>query len=360
MDVDLGEGAQPGCRIMIKEQLPQGLYVDPYELASMREQKSKEILVQNEIDIEAPEYLSATHAIIVYLKPDPRHHGHFTGTVPVHVRYHRPTDREEAIALVTLPDPQLMIHCQENSPLLESWKLGVTQASCSASNHSICSWLNVNYQNMEMLRRSSVFAAEVMDVFDRFPPEKELISQAKALCRDYIHSRLIRAGIVWSKPEPAVSSPASKLTEVSAALLHLGDELEYIRPNVYRNIAKQLNISVSSESIVSDAFLAVATELFSAGITWGKVVALYAVAGGLAIDCVKQGQPAMVHTIVDCLGEFVRKTLVTWLRRRGGWADITKSVVNNDPSIRDHWLVSFLCTCGHFLKAIFFFFLRER
>ncbi|XP_072429233.1 phosphatidylinositol-glycan biosynthesis class X protein isoform X2 [Chiloscyllium punctatum] len=148
MDVDLGEGAQPGCRIMIKEQLPQGLYVDPYELASMREQKSKEILVQNEIDIEAPEYLSATHAIIVYLKPDPRHHGRFTGIVPVHVRYHRPTDREEAIALVTLPDPQLMIHCQENGPLLESWKLGVTQAPCSASNHSICSWLNVNYQNV--------------------------------------------------------------------------------------------------------------------------------------------------------------------------------------------------------------------
>ncbi|XP_060689946.1 phosphatidylinositol-glycan biosynthesis class X protein [Hemiscyllium ocellatum] len=153
MDVDLGEGAQPGCRIVIKEQLPQGLYVDPYELASMREQKSKEIFVQDEIDIEAPEYLSATHAIIVYLKPDLRHHGHFTGTVPVHVRYHRPTDREEAIALVTLPGPQLMIHCQENSPLPESWKLGVTQAPCSASNHSICIWLNVNYQNRLPSRR---------------------------------------------------------------------------------------------------------------------------------------------------------------------------------------------------------------
>ncbi|NP_001279536.1 bcl-2-related ovarian killer protein homolog A [Callorhinchus milii] len=213
---------------------------------------------------------------------------------------------------------------------------------------------------MDMLRRSSVFAAEVMEVFERSPPDKELVSQAKALCRDYIHSRLIRAGIVWSKPECAAASPASKLTEVSAALLRLGDELEYIRPNMYRNVAKQLNITVSSESIVSDAFLAVATEIFSAGITWGKVVALYAVAGGLAIDCVKQGQPAMVHTIVDCLGEFVRKTLVTWLRRRGGWADITKSVVNNDPSIRDHWLVSAVCTFGHFVKAVFFFLLRER
>lgn len=76
-----------------------------------------------------------------------------------------------------------------------------------------------------MLRRSSVFAAEVMEVFDRSPPDKELISQAKALCRDYIHSRLIRAGIVWSKPDHLAAGPASKLTEVSAALLHLGESI---------------------------------------------------------------------------------------------------------------------------------------
>ncbi|XP_069752523.1 bcl-2-related ovarian killer protein homolog A isoform X2 [Narcine bancroftii] len=167
IEVKLGEGACRTCCIMIKEEFPRGLYVDPYELALLRE------------------------------------HSH---------------------------------------------------------------------AKMEMLRRSSVFAAEVMEVFDRSPPDKELISQAKALCRDYIHSRLIRAGIVWSKPDPLAAGPASKLTEVSAALLHLGDELEYIRPNVYRNIAKQLNISVTAESIVSDAFLAVAAELFSAAPLTERIV----------------------------------------------------------------------------------------
>lgn len=45
----------------------------------------------------------------------------------------------------------------------------------------------------------------------------------------------------------------------------LGDELEYLRPNVYRNVARQLNITVASESIVSDAFLAVAADIFSTG-----------------------------------------------------------------------------------------------
>lgn len=60
----------------------------------------------------------------------------------------------------------------------------------------------------------------------------------------------------------------------------------------------------------------------SVGITWGKVVSLYSVAAGLAVDCVRQAQPAMVHALVDCLGEFVRKTLATWLRRRGGWVSL--------------------------------------
>ncbi|XP_057696735.1 bcl-2-related ovarian killer protein homolog A isoform X2 [Corythoichthys intestinalis] len=209
---------------------------------------------------------------------------------------------------------------------------------------------------MEMLRRSSVFAAEV---FDRSPTDKELVSQAKALCRDYIQSRLGRAGIGWSKPEQLSSSWGTQ-GDVSAVLLWLGDELEYLRPSVYRNVARQLNITVASESVVTDAFLAVAADIFSTGVTWGKVVSLYAVAGSLAVDCVRHGHPAMVHTIVDCMGEFVRKSLSTWLKRRGGWVDLTKCVVSTEVGLRSHWLVLSLCTFGHYVKAGVLYLLRDK
>uniref|UniRef100_A0A8C3G6Z7 BCL2 family apoptosis regulator BOK a n=1 Tax=Cyclopterus lumpus TaxID=8103 RepID=A0A8C3G6Z7_CYCLU len=195
-----------------------------------------------------------------------------------------------------------------------------------------------------MLRRSSVFAAEV---FDRSPTDKELVSQAKALCRDYIHSR----------PTTGALRPAGRWERCRPSCC--GDELEYLRPNVYRNVARQLNITVASESIVSDAFLAVAADIFSTGVTWGKVVSLYAVAGALAVDCVRHGHPAMVHTIVDCMGEFVRKSLTSWLKRRGGWVDVTKCVVNTDPSFRSHWLVSAVCAFGHYLKATVLYLLRD-
>ncbi|XP_073928378.1 bcl-2-related ovarian killer protein isoform X1 [Castor canadensis] len=272
---------------------------------------------------------------------------------------------------------------------------------------------------MEVLRRSSVFAAEIMDAFDRSPTDKELVAQAKALGREYVHARLLRAGLAWSAPERAAPAPGGRLAEVCAVLLRLGDELEQIRPSVYRNVARQLHISLQSEPVVTDAFLAVAGHIFSAGgpsqswlpggpwsgedssggpgfflncpavltacsrgtykpgmdaplnwspdfvvqhqgITWGKVVSLYAVAAGLAVDCVRQAQPAMVHALVDCLGEFVRKTLATWLRRRGGWTDVLKCVVSTDPGLRSHWLVAAICSFGRFLKAAFFLLLPER
>uniref|UniRef100_A0A8D1B6U2 Bcl-2-related ovarian killer protein n=1 Tax=Sus scrofa TaxID=9823 RepID=A0A8D1B6U2_PIG len=233
---------------------------------------------------------------------------------------------------------------------------------------------------MEVLRRSSVFAAEIMDAFDRSPTDKELVAQAKALGREFVHARLLRAGLAWNAPERAAPAPGGRLAEVCAVLLRLADELELIRPSVYRNVARQLNLSLQSETVVTDAFLAVAAQIFSAGslhksqvcfpacrrlsllpgITWGKVVSLYSVAAGLAVDCVRQAQPAMVHALVDCLGEFVRKTLATWLRRRGGWTDLLKCVVSADPGRRSHWLVAAFCSFGRFLKAAFFLLLPER
>ncbi|XP_006875276.1 PREDICTED: bcl-2-related ovarian killer protein [Chrysochloris asiatica] len=212
---------------------------------------------------------------------------------------------------------------------------------------------------MEVLRRSSVFAAEIMDAFDRSPTDKELVAQAKALGREFVHARLLRAGLAWNAPDRA-APPGGRLAEVCAVLLRLGDELELIRPSVYRNVARQLNLSLQCETVVTDAFLAVATQIFSAGITWGKVVSLYAVAAGLAVDCVRQAQPAMVHALVDCLGEFVRKSLANWLRRRGGWTDVLKCVVSTDPGLRAHWLVAAFCSFGRFLKAVFFVLLPER
>lgn len=76
---------------------------------------------------------------------------------------------------------------------------------------------------MEVLRRSSVLAAEIMDAFDRSPTDKELVAQAKALGREFVHARLLRAGLSWSAPERAAPVPGGRLAEVCAVLLRLGE-----------------------------------------------------------------------------------------------------------------------------------------
>ncbi|KAK9539227.1 hypothetical protein VZT92_004345 [Zoarces viviparus] len=212
---------------------------------------------------------------------------------------------------------------------------------------------------MKVLRRSSVFAAEVLDVFDRSSTEKELVSQSKALCRDYILSRLNQNGLGWSKTELHLSPSNAALADVSLVLLCLGDELECIQPSLYRNVARQLNVSVAMENMVSDAFIGVATEIFSTGITWGKVVSMYAVAGALAVDCVRQGHPSTVHILVDGLGQFVRKFLVPWLKRRGGWAEISKCVLKKEVTPQHHWLSSVIESLKYFLTTVYVYIMKE-
>lgn len=67
----------------------------------------------------------------------------------------------------------------------------------------------------------AVFAAE-MKVFDRTHTEKELVSQSMELCRNFIHSRIIREGFSWSKVEPDLPEPHGALIDVSVVLLKLG------------------------------------------------------------------------------------------------------------------------------------------
>lgn len=212
---------------------------------------------------------------------------------------------------------------------------------------------------MDVLRRSTGFAAEVLDVFDRSLTEKELVSQSKVLCRDYIVSRLNQNGLGWAKAELHFPSSNTAICEISGVLLCLGDELESIQPGLYRNVARQLNISVAMDNVLSDAFIGVATEIFSTGITWGKIVAMYAVAGALAVDCVRQSHVNNVHIIVDSLGQFVRKYLVHWLKRRGGWTEINKCVVKRDFIPEQHWMSSAIDSLKYFLSSMYIYIMKE-
>lgn len=78
---------------------------------------------------------------------------------------------------------------------------------------------------MEVLHHHLGSGTELTEVFNRYPTDKELVSQSKTLCRDYIQSRLQLAGLGWSKAELNLHTSSGKLCEVSAVLLCLGKSL---------------------------------------------------------------------------------------------------------------------------------------
>ncbi|XP_069474184.1 phosphatidylinositol-glycan biosynthesis class X protein isoform X3 [Ambystoma mexicanum] len=138
-------GPVNGCKVLFKEMLPNGLYLDPYQLASLQEHNLTEAVLPDIVDVEAPAYLSAVHTAFIFTKPEPGVCTEcFRSDVPVHIRYHQPSG-ESGEAFVALKRPQLLIHCSMGINLGECWKLSEVEAPCAATDSTVCKWTNIKY-----------------------------------------------------------------------------------------------------------------------------------------------------------------------------------------------------------------------
>ncbi|XP_054284469.1 bcl-2-related ovarian killer protein homolog B-like [Macrosteles quadrilineatus] len=154
----------------------------------------------------------------------------------------------------------------------------------------------------------------------------EIVAQAKTLCGQYIRCRLKRTNLLNRKCglqrlRSAVSLP--EVREVFPELLSIGLELERMHPSLYTGVGRQASCTpvLTSEAAVTSVLTGVAREL-SREVTWAKVVSLFAVAGGLAADCVRQGHPELLQTVVESLGQAVDYHMADWIAHHGGWAGL--------------------------------------
>lgn len=87
--------------------------------------------------------------------------------------------------------------------------------------------------------------------------------------------------------------------EVYPELVSVGAELEKMHPNLFNRVARQIGCgNFSSEQSANEAIVEVSREMIRNGeMTWSKVIALYAIAGGIAVDCVRQGKPEYLPAI---------------------------------------------------------------
>ncbi|XP_053974868.1 bcl-2-related ovarian killer protein homolog A-like isoform X2 [Hylaeus volcanicus] len=154
------------------------------------------------------------------------------------------------------------------------------------------------------------------------------VSQGSSLCAQYIRNRLKRSGIFHRKlglkrMRSVMLLPGGTVVgEVYPELISVGAELEKMHPNLFNRVARQIGCSsFSTEQSASEAVADVSREMIRNGeMTWSKVIALYAVAGGIAVDCVRQGKPEYLLAIQRGMTDVLEEDLAVWIQANGGWS----------------------------------------
>ncbi|KAJ8960925.1 hypothetical protein NQ318_020225 [Aromia moschata] len=149
-------------------------------------------------------------------------------------------------------------------------------------------------------------------------PPDEIVAVGRALCVLYIRTRLKRAGIFSRKLGlTRVRSTLGSFPECGAIVRDIFpglacacSELERMHPKLFTKVTRQTGAATGSG--VGGLLLAVGHHLLRCEPTWGKVVAVYSVAGGLAVDCVRQGCPDHLHVILDEVTELLEDRMAYW------------------------------------------------
>lgn len=137
------------------------------------------------------------------------------------------------------------------------------------------------------------------------------------LACDYINYRLRKAGFSW--PDcPTLPADPSRYCLVMRTL---GDEFERRYAEVFHDMSTTLQITPDT---ASSTFLSVCGELFRGNgdqieIKWGRIVALYAFAGALAVQCVDKEMPQQVSNIAEWVTFYTQTHLSDWIASHGGW-----------------------------------------
>lgn len=137
----------------------------------------------------------------------------------------------------------------------------------------------------------------------------------------------------------------------------MGEMLEKMHPKVYTNVARQLSCCPFGELSDGDAaailLSTVARYLFksTSRINWSRVISFFAVAGGLATDCVRQGHLDYLPRLVEVIPGIIDEYLVDWLMTHGGWLGLIEHVQAKKP--KEHHFLSFLSMSVGVLSCLY-------
>ena len=153
---------------------------------------------------------------------------------------------------------------------------------------------------------------------------------SRVIVADYMHHRLRRNGMQWPNSCP-VDLPTSP-GRVERAMRSLGEEFEERYQQVFNEMCQQLHITPNNAEAT---FATIVGELFSDGIKWGRIVALFSFGGCLAVECVQKEMPNLVDQVLEWTTRYVDLNLMPWIQQNGGW-------------VRNSFKSTLFCECSNF------------
>lgn len=142
------------------------------------------------------------------------------------------------------------------------------------------------------------------------------MNSTQVLVIDYINYRITKEGYVWENCPPLEDGP----TKLKLTMQMLATEFETSYRNEFDDMANQLNVTPHTAYAT---FRGIVNELFSDGINWGRIVALFAFGGILSTQCIQRDYPNLVDSVVDWMSMYIMEYVHPWISMNGGWVSKT-------------------------------------
>ncbi|XP_071371682.1 phosphatidylinositol-glycan biosynthesis class X protein [Centroberyx affinis] len=144
--VEFSPDGPNGLKVLLVHRWPRGIYVDPYQLASLSDHSDWQVLLGSAIDLEVPAHKTEGFVTLVYPTLDGQIPRLLKTTIPIHGRYHEPSFVGKKFAFVNLEPPELLLRTDKCTQPSYLQPHTVVDAPCTADNSSICQWVKIQHQ----------------------------------------------------------------------------------------------------------------------------------------------------------------------------------------------------------------------
>ncbi|KAG5268707.1 hypothetical protein AALO_G00215510 [Alosa alosa] len=124
------------------------------------------------------------------------------------------------------------------------------------------------------------------------------------------------AGDDPDSPVPSLRSPPDPHTRLNRVLREAGDEIERMYQRDFAAMGDRLHFTPGT---AQRKFTAVAEELFSDGVNWGRIVAFFEFGGTMCVESVSRQMVPQVDLIAHWMTEYLDGPLQNWIEENGGW-----------------------------------------